>query len=106
MDISGSGYLNLKTYTGGYTPATDLSDQSKYGFTTISCSLEKTLSPDISVDQDVINNGMSANQGGSTDTLDLDLEVNGGVSSSAQFLYAIIHSRCISFNQGSILVEY
>jgi hypothetical protein len=106
MDISGSGYLDFKTFSGAYTPAANLNDKSKYGLATISCSLEKTLSPDISVDQDVINSGMSANQQGNTDTIDVDIEVDGGVSGSAQFLYNIVHSRAVAFKDGSVLVEY
>jgi hypothetical protein len=105
MDITGSGYLDMKTFKGTYTPAAAL-DKTKYGFCPVSCSLEKTLSPDISIDQDVINNGMSANQNGNTDTIDVDIECGSGVSSSAQFLYNIVHSRALSFKEGTVLVEF
>lgn len=105
MDITGSGYLDMKTFKGTYTPDAAL-DKTKYGFCPVSCSLEKTLSPDISIDQDVINNGMSANQNGNTDTIDVDIEVSSGVSSSAQWLYAIVHSRALTFRDGSVLVEF
>ena len=103
-DISGSGVIDYQTFISGYTKASSIS-KTNYGFCLVSCNLEKTLSDD---HEAVINNGLSANENGATNDLDVYVSMNStaGLNSGDEWLYNIVHKRNLVFKQGAVIMEF
>jgi hypothetical protein len=101
-DITGTGYIDFKTFTGGYAAHTDLSNAAAvYGLALIGVNLEKTIEPD----DNVINNGLAAIEAGNSD-FDVQLTTTSGLAVTDNILSAISHKRALVFASHGITCEY
>ena len=112
-DIGGSGFIDYKTLTGGYTVDVD-SKAGTYGLAVMSVNLEKS----VEVDDAVINQGLSSMEAGATNEFDVRIEQSGAGTADAgiarggvfsplgRILSNIVHKSALVFSNGSVSVEY
>lgn len=100
-DLSGSGVVNYNNFVGTYTPATTIAGGS-YGLAVLSANLEKAIAND----DDVLNQGLSANSNGASNDFDIQIKTASPLASTSLFLYNLVHRRCLTFMNSGVAVEF
>lgn len=100
-DLSGSGVIDYATFVGDYTTNAAIASGA-YGLCVLSANLEKGLCSD----DDVLNQGLSANSGGASNDFDITINTSGALASTSLFLYNLVHRRCLTFMNSGVAVEF
>lgn len=99
LNFVGSGYIDFKTFTDGYTRNTTISS-GQYGIMPLAVNLEKALQSDDSL----INDGISSAQG--LQEFDMRLTTNSPLDGGASFLSCIYHRRTLKMSSNGVVLEY
>lgn len=100
LTLEGSGIIDWKTFTSGYTKNAS-TVAGTYGVFLLGFNCEKSLAPD---DSNALNAGLSAVE--SSSDIDIEIVTNNNKTATDEWLYSLVHTRSIVWSNNAVEVEY